>query len=95
MKEVKEFLKFAADSMKNETLNQLLESDVEYQKKAGEEKQALEAVGGLKLTEEEKEAVDILIARKDELRYESNVNAYMAGILDGYEILKMFDLTKE
>ena len=61
MKEVKEFLKLAADSMKNETLNQLLESDVEYQKKAGEEKQALEAVGGLKLTEEEKEAVDILI----------------------------------
>ena len=95
MKEVKEFLKLAADSMKNETLNQLLESDVEYQKKAGEEKQALEAVGGLKLTEEEKEAVDIFIARKDELRYESNVNAYMAGILDGYEILKMFDLTKE
>ena len=95
MKEVKEFLKLAADSMKNETLNQLLESDVEYQKKAGEEKQALEAVGGLKLTEEEKEAVDILIARKDELRYECNVNAYMAGILDGYEILKMFDLTKE
>ena len=49
----------------------------------------------LLLDREEREAVDILIARKDELRYESNVNAYMAGILDGYEILKMFDLTKE
>lgn len=95
MKEVKELLKLAADSMKNKTLNQLLKNDVEYQKKGEEEKQALETVGELNLTEEEREAVDILIARKDELRYESNVNAYMAGMLDGYEILRMFDLTKE
>lgn len=95
MKEIKELLKLAADSMKNRTLYKLLESDMEYQKKAEEEKQALKAVDELKLTEEQRNIVDILIARKDELEYDANVNAYMAGILDGYEILKMFNLTRE
>ena len=41
MKEVKELLKLAADSMKNETLCHLLESDMEYQKRSEEAKQAL------------------------------------------------------
>lgn len=95
MKEVKELLKLAADSMKNETLYQLLENDMEYQKRIKEEKKALEAVNGLKLSEEQRDIVETLIARKDETQYEFNINAYMAGLLDGYKILKMFNLTKE
>ena len=82
MKEVKELLKLAADSMKNETLCHLLESDMEYQKRS-------------ELTEKQRYIVDTLIARKDEVEYDYHVNAYMAGMLDGYEILKMFNLTRE
>lgn len=95
MKEVKELLKLAADSMKDETLYQLLENDMEYQKRSGEVKQALKDVDELELTEKQRYIVDNLIARKDEVEYDYHVNAYMAGMLDGYEILKMFNLTRE
>lgn len=95
MKEVKELLKLAADSMKDETLYQLLENDMEYQKRSGEVKQALKDVDELELTEKQRYIVDTLIARKDEVEYDYHVNAYMAGMLDGYEILKMFNLTRE
>lgn len=95
MKDVKELLKLAADSMKNETFYQLLEDDKEFQKRSEEEKQALKAVDDLELTENQRFIVDTLIARKDELEYDYHVNAYMAGMLDGYEILKMFNLTRE
>lgn len=44
MKDVKELLKLAADSMKNETFYQLLEDDKEFEKRSEEEKQALKAV---------------------------------------------------
>lgn len=95
MKEVKELLKLAADSMKDETLYQLLENDMEYQKRSEEVKQALRDVDELELTEKQRYIVDTLIARKDEVEYDYHVNAYMAGMLDGYEILKMFNLTRE
>lgn len=95
MKEVKELLKLAVDSMKDETLYQLLENDSEFQKRSEEAKQALKAVDELELTEKQRYIVDTLIARKDEVEYDCHVNAYMAGMLDGYEILKMFNLTRE
>ena len=37
MSELKELLKLAADSLKNETLSKLLENDLEFQKKSKEE----------------------------------------------------------
>lgn len=92
---IKELLKLAADSMKNRTLNELLESDTEYQKRFKEEKEALKAVDELDLSEEQRDIVDTLIARKDEAEYDYHVNTYMAGMLDAYEILKQFELTKE
>lgn len=95
MSEVKELLKLAADSMKNLTLNELLENDTEYQKRFKEEKEALKAVDELELSEEQRDIVDTLIARKDEAEYDYHVNSYMAGMLDAYEILKQFNLTKE
>lgn len=91
---IKELLKLAADSMKNRTLNELLESDTEYQKRFKEEKEALKAVDELELSEEQRDIVDTLIARKDEAEYDYHVNTYMAGMLDAYEILKQFELTK-
>lgn len=95
MKDVKEVLKLAADSMKNETLYRLLENDAEYQKRAEEARQASNVVNNLELTEDQREAVEIMIARKAEMEYDFHVNTYMAGMLDGYEILKMFNLTRE
>lgn len=95
MSEVKELLKLAADSMKNLTLNELLENDTEYQKRFKEEKEALKVVDELELSEEQRDIVDTLIARKDEAEYDYHVNSYMAGMLDAYEILKQFNLTKE
>lgn len=95
MGEIKELLKLAADSMKNRTLYELLENDTEYQKRFKEEKDALKAVDELELSEEQRDIVDTLIARKDEVEYDYHVNTYMAGMLDAYEILKQFELTKE
>lgn len=95
MGEIKELLKLAADSMKNRTLNELLKNDTEYQKRFKEEKEALKAVDELDLSEEQRDIVDTLIARKDEAEYDYHVNTYMAGMLDAYEILKQFELTKE
>lgn len=95
MREIKELLKLAADSMKNRTLYELLENDTEYQKRLKEEKEALKAVEELELSEEQRDIVDTLIARKDEAEYDYHVNIYMAGMLDAYEILKQFELTKE
>lgn len=95
MSEIKELLKLAADSMKNRTLNELLENDTEYQKRFKEEKEALKAVDELALSEEQRDIVDTLIARKEEAEYDYHVNSYMAGMLDAYEILKQFNLTRE
>ena len=95
MSKTKDLLKLALDSMKNNTLYELLENDAEYQRRAEEAKQALKAVNELDLTEEQRNVVETLIARKDEMEYDFHTNTYMAGMLDGYEILKMFNLTKE
>lgn len=94
MSEVKELLKLVADGMKNRTLNELLENDTEYQKRSKEEKEALKAVDSLELSEEQRNIVDTLIARKDEVEFDYNVNTYMAGMLDAYEILKQFGVTE-
>lgn len=95
MKETRELLKLVADSMKNETLYQLLENDTEFKNRSEEASKALKAVNELELTEKQRDIVDTAIARKDEVEYDFHINAYVAGILDGYQILKMFNLTRE
>lgn len=95
MREVKEILKLVVDSMKNETLYQLLKNDTEFQEKSEKKEQALKAVEELELTENQRQTVNTLMAAKDEIEYDFRVNSYMAGILDGYEILKKFNLTRE
>ncbi len=95
MSNIKELVKLAADSMKNRTLDELLENDRGFQNRLEEEKEALEAVKELGLTEEQRSAVETLVSRKDETEYDYRVNAYMACMIDAYEILKQFDLTKE
>ncbi|KMZ55714.1 hypothetical protein [Dorea sp. D27] len=95
MSNIKELVKLAADSMKNRTLDELLENDREFQNRLEEEKEAHKAMKELDLTEEQRTVVETLVSRKDETEYDYRVNAYMAGMIDAYEILKQFDLTKE
>lgn len=83
------------DSMKNHTLEKLLKNDLEYQRIIAEINQAYELYEQLKLAEEQRKVIDTLIARENEKEYDIKVNAYMAGLPDGYEILKMFNLTRE
>lgn len=95
MSDMKEIIKLAVDSMKDRTMKELLKDDVEYQEKTAEVREAYQLYEQLDLTEEEKEVVDTLISRKSEREYDTTVNAYIAGMLDAYQILKMFNLTKE
>lgn len=95
MSELKELFKLAADSMKNRTLEELLKNDTEYQKRTVEVRQAHKAFKELDLTEEQRKVIDILIAKENEREYDFTVNAYIAGMLDSYEIMKMFNLTRE
>lgn len=92
---MKEILKLAMDSMKNHTLNELLEHDMEYQKNLKEEWTAYQSLETLGLTEEQRDAVETLLTKKNDTEYDRHINCYMAGMLDAYEILKFFDLTKE
>lgn len=95
MNEIKEVLKLAMDSMKNRTLEKLLNLDTEYQKRDEEFKQAYQLFKELDLTEEQKNVIETMIARDNERAYDYTVNTYMAGLIDCYMILKMFDLTHE
>lgn len=74
MSRITDLLRLAADSMKNRTLMELLEKDTEYLKRLQEEKQALKAVDELELTEEQRNVVDTLIARKEEREYDYLIN---------------------
>mgnify|MGYP006906603057 CR=1 FL=1 len=95
MSEVRELVKLVMDSMKNQTLEKLLKDDIEYQERIKEIKQLYQLFEKLEVTEQQRGIINALIARENEQEYDCNVNAYMAGMLDAYEILKMFNLTKE
>ncbi len=95
METIKEKLKLMAGSMKSGTLNTLLKNDTEYQRVIAQVRRADEKYRALKLSEEDEETVGTLIARRDEAETERVVNAYMAGILDGYEIMKSLGMVEE
>ena len=95
METIKEKLKLMAGSMKSGTLNTLLKNDTEYQRVIAQVRRADEKYRALKLSEEDEETVGTLIARRDEAETERVVNAYMAEILDGYEIMKSLGMVEE
>lgn len=92
---VKEGVKLAMDTAKNKTFYQLLELDEEYQKRLAEEKKAQKIYNQMEFTEKQKDTVDTLLASSDEAHYDEKINAYMAGIIDAYLLLKVLGITNE
>lgn len=95
MDEIRELLKLAVDSMKKKTLNTLLEKDSVYQEIRQEQEIAYQNYIDLEMTEKQRDVVDALITKKYELTYELEENIYMAGMIDGYSVLRSFNLVVE
>ena len=92
---IKETLKLCMDSLKSNTLNILLAEDTDNQTSLFEYHQAHALYQSTEFTESQRDIVDTLLARKDESEFEYISNAYIAGLLDNYRILKTFGLTFE
>lgn len=90
---IKETLKLCMDNLKSNTLNTLLTGDADYQASLLEYRQSCELYQNADFTESQRDIVDTILARKDESSFEHTSNAYMAGLLDGYRILRMLGLT--
>lgn len=95
VQDIKETLKLSMDTLKNNTLNTLLTQDDDYQSALHEYQQAYELYQNTAFTESKRSLIDTLLTRMDECELEHTVNAYMAGLLDSYRILRNFGLTNE
>ena len=93
--ELKEILKLEADTMKNQTLSEILKNDDEYQIQLKEVRDVMERYKQAEFSEDQREIVDTIVARIDELYLDNAADGYLAGLLDGHQILKNFGLTKE
>lgn len=92
---IKEEVKLAVDTAKNKTFYKLLELDEEYQKILKQKKETHKIYKQIEFSKEQKEVVDTLIARSDEAHYDEEINAYMAGLIDAYSVLKVLGVTNE
>ena len=93
--DIKGSMKLAMESLKNRTLNRLLELDKEYQIRLQEQRLAYNVYEQTEFSEEQRKVIDMLIARNEEANFDKSVNEYMAGMIDAYSILKLFGLTNE
>lgn len=93
--DIKDSMKLAMESIKNRTLNRLLDLDKEYQDRLREQRMAYNLYEQTEFSEKQREVVDMLIARNEEANFDKSVNEYMAGMIDAYSILKLFGLTNE
>lgn len=95
MHELVELQKLGIDSLKNKTSNILLYNDREYQVRYQLQQKAYKEMMALKLPKEQMDVINTYIARRDEADFDRHTIYYMAGMLDNYEILKLFNLTNE
>ena len=93
--DIKGSMKLAMESIKSRTLNRLLELDKEYQIRLQEQRLAYNVYEQTEFSEEQREVIDMLIARNEEANFDKSVNEYMAGMIDAYSILKLFGLKNE
>ena len=95
MQGIKETIKLCMDSLKSTTLHNLLASDQGYQEAWHAYQEAYEHYQSTDFTPSQRDIVDTLLARNEESNFEHITNAYIAGLLDSYRILRNFGLTLE
>ena len=93
--EIRILLKLAEDSGKRITYSELLSVDKMYKKQAKDLDVALKRYENLNLTEDQKDIVDDYVSKLMLVNFECTQNAYAAGILDGYKILRALGVTNE
>lgn len=93
--ELRDVLKLAGDSCKRNTLANLIENDIAYQKKFKEYEEKFREYRALSIDKQQKEVIEDFIAISDDLNYEMQQLIYISGVLDGYRILKTFGVTVE
>lgn len=93
--EVRVLLKLAADSTRRKTFGELLAEDAVYKRQEQAYMDALGEYNSLKLTNEQKNVVENLLAKTSELCFEESLISYCAGIINGYQLLKALDVTNE
>lgn len=91
VQEIKEIIKIFMDSMKDTTLNTLLMKDEEYQTYQREYLRAYECYQNDSFSSSQRETVDKMLAQKDECHLEYITNAYFAGLIDSYRMIKSMD----
>lgn len=90
-----ENLKAKLDELKEKTLSNLLNKDKEYQQYCKEHCLAEDKYLKLKLTTEEKEVIDNLLAATDISDMEYSTLSYVAGIYDSHKYFHLFDFEEK
>ena len=85
--EFKELLKLAVEKLKDETVYQLLQADIVYQKDCRNESDAEDKYMRLPLTKEQKVVCDKLIECRGRQELEYSTHAYIAGLYDAFRIM--------
>lgn len=92
---MRDMVSLMLDSMKNNTYSKLLGSDQSY-RATNDEVEALQTVyDDMELDAGDKTKIDTLLSLTEEAEWSKRVNAYLAGIIDGYMLLKFFGVINE
>ena len=91
----RETIKLMLDSIGGETINKMNESDTVY-KKTEEELQQLETrYETLSLNQGDRDIVDSMRDKFESIKWDLRTNAYLAGYIDCYLLLKYLGVTNE
>lgn len=94
--DVKVLVRLGADSMLNsQTFHQIAKNDVVFEQERVQFKWAEKRYKEMNLEDWQRDIIEECFAKKDEMMYSHSTDSYIAGILDGYRILKEFGLTRE
>lgn len=94
--DIKVLVRLGADSMLNsQTFRQIADEDSVFQQERVQFQRAEKQYEEMCLEKWQRDIIDVYMAKKDEMMYSHSTNSYIAGILDGYRILREFGLTRE
>lgn len=86
-KEFTRFIKLAVETLKEETIYQMVQQSVEYQKEKDLSGLVEERYLELDLTKEQREVCDVLLDCRDSQNLEYTDFSYIAGLYDALRIL--------